>query len=181
MRLRVKPHIVCLLILGLFLVFLVGHGQTKNNSATTIGVSYRVVSQRWLSKSETSEALKGNAVFNMAVRLRLSNESNRRVYYLAFSDDNIFPLGYHFSRKVGGKDWEMITPPTRGRAGLPGTEFKGGAYRYLILDPGTSVEFEAGDLTAPDVERAFSVILKTDQSADPVEVFSDVYRPLTNH
>ena len=48
----------------------------------------------------------------------------------------------------------------------------------MELPPGASVEFEAQDWSNAEQEHAFSAFIKTDPDTKPVEITSDIFRPL---
>lgn len=141
-------------------------------------VRYTFLSQRWLTKDELKQF---DDVIGLthAVRMRLSNEGKNPVYYLADSNGSIRPHGYQFFRKLGTSTWEFL-PPSRGREGVPGSEFSGSGYTYLMLPPNAAVEFEMFDWSNPNQEHAFTTFLKVDVDAKPVEITSDSFRPTVN-
>ena len=141
-------------------------------------VRYVFLSQRRLTKDELKQF---DDVFGLAlaVRMRLSNEGKNPVYYLADSNGSIRPHGYQFFRKLGASTWEFL-PPSRGREGVPGSEFTGRGYTYLMLPPNTAVEFEMFDWNNPNQEHAFTTFIKVDVDAKPVEITSDTFRPTAN-
>ena len=138
-------------------------------------VRYRFLSQRWLTKDELKQF---DDVFGLAlaVRMRLSNEGKNPVYYLAIRNDSIRPHGYQFFRERGASTWESVQP-TRGREGVPGSEFTGSMFTYLMLPPHAAVEFEMFDWSNPNQEHAFTTFIKVDVDAKPVEITSDTFRP----
>lgn len=162
--------------LGLLVLLLIGSGskaraQQSNKSA----IQYIVVSQRWLTHEELSkfEDAKG---YQIAIRLRLSNESDHSVEYLASSSD-LSSLGYRWERKTDKKDWEF-TPPSRGRDGTPGSEFTGIGYTWRVLPAHSAVETENLSYTAKDEVFAFSTFIRKGPESQPQEVVSNVIHPL---
>lgn len=142
-------------------------------------VRYAVVSQRWLTTDELKQ-FDDEFGFAIAVRMRLSNESRAPVHYLADGNESIGsirPQGYEFFRQVGETKWNY-SPPTRGREGAPGSQLPSNQYKYLILPPGASIEFEIFDWTRSEQEHAFSTFVKFDVNARPIEIVSDTFRPL---
>jgi hypothetical protein len=138
-------------------------------------VRYTFLSLRWLTKDELKQF---DDVFGLAlaVRMRLSNEGKNPVYYLADSNGSIRPHGYQFFRKLGASTWEFL-PPSRGREGVPGSEFTGTRYTYLMLPPNAAVEFEMLDWSNPEQEHAFTTFIKVDADAKPMEITSETFRP----
>jgi len=91
------------------------------------------------------------------------------------------PAGYQFFRKIGDKEWQSL-PPSRGRReGIAGPEFKGDGYRWLELPPGAAIEFEVYDWSSGGEEHSFSAFVKTDPHQEPIEVRSDIFKPLSQH
>lgn len=141
-------------------------------------VRYTFLSLRRITKEELKQF---DDVFGLtlAVRMRLSNEGNNPVYYLADSNGSIRPHGYQFFRRLGASTWESVQP-TRGREGVPGSEFTGSRYTYLMLPPNAAVEFEMFDWNNPNQEHAFTTFIKVDADAKPAEITSDTFRPTAN-
>jgi hypothetical protein len=144
---------------------------------TPTNVQYSYVSQRWLSHAELNRFKDAHGLV-LAVRLRLSNQTDWYVEYLAASTGSILPVGYQYYRPVGEKEWKSL-PPSRGRSAqsLP-IEFKGDGYRWLELPPGASVEFEIYNWSSAREEHAFSSFIKTDPDRAPNEIVSDTFKPL---
>lgn len=138
-------------------------------------VRYTFLSLRWLTKDELKQF---DDVFGLAlaVRMRLSNEEKYPIYYLADSNGSIRPHGYQFFRKLGAPTWEFL-PPSRWREGVPGSEFTGTRYTYLMLPPNAAVEFEMFDWSNSGQEHAFTTFIKSDADAKPVEITSETFRP----
>ena len=172
-KLLVAPLVLCLV-------------NTVTASANTMQIDaqklvrYSVISQRWLTEDELRQ-FDDEFGLAIAVRVRLSNESRAPVYYLADANESIGsirPQGYEFFRNVGETKWEY-SPPIRGRDGAPGSQSPSNQYKYLMLPPGAAIEFEVFDWSRSGQEHAFSTFVKFDLKAPPVEIVSDVFRPLT--
>jgi hypothetical protein len=140
-------------------------------------VRYAVVSQRWLTKDELSQ-FDDEFGLAIAVRMRLRNESRAPLYYLADGNGSIQPRGYECFRKNGTTKWEY-SPPIRGREGAPDSDPPSSQYKYLILPPGASIEFEVFDWSSSDEEHAFITFVKFDIKTKPIEIVSDTLRPLS--
>lgn len=133
-------------------------------------------SQRWLSERELSR-FDDMFGLSLAVKFRLVNDSDCLIYFL--SDRNyVRPHGYEMFRKKGERQWEF-TPPSRGRDGVPGSEFTATSYVFLGLLPNTSIEYEVPDWSRPDEDHAFTTFVKETLDGVPREIISDVYQPLT--
>ena len=154
----------------------VGVTPQSNERSAPPGVQYSYVSQRNLTPKELAR-FKDVGGLSIAVRMRLTTATAWYIEYLAGSTGSVIPSGYHAFRKVGDTKW-LYTSPSRGRECAPGCEFTGDGYRWLELPPGGSVEFEAHDWTSTEQEHAFSAFIKTDSSAKPVEIMSDIFRPV---
>jgi len=151
---------------------------TESKEMSPPNIRFTFLSQRPLTKDELKQF---DDVFGLAiaVRMRLSNEGKNPVYYLADSNGSIRPHGYQFFRKPGASIWEFL-PPSRGREGVPGSEFTGSGYTYLMLPPNAAIEFEMFDWSNPNQEHAFTTFIKIDVDAKPVEITSNAFRPTVN-
>lgn len=152
--------------------------QPRKLAVATNEVRYVYLSQRWLTPKELKR-FKDVSGLVLATRLRISNESDWYVTYLARSSGSVLPVGYHYFRTVGVKEWQSL-PPARGRReGVPGPEFRGDGYRWLELPPGSSLEFEIYTWSGESEEHFFSAFVKTDSDQEPIEVRSDIFKPLS--
>lgn len=138
------------------------------------------VSQGWRPKEQ---ALKIDPVYSDAfeldpddyllVRFRLTNKCAASMYYLASLYDT-YPVRYQLFRKAGEVKWKA-TEPGRGRE----RDFTGDGYRWIILPPGHSVEFEVQNLSTREDEHAVSVMVSDHpKHRGRVEIISDVFQPL---
>lgn len=158
-------------------LFMVDENMATSGQSDKTAIQYTVISQRWLTQEEISkfEDVKG---YKIAIRVRLANDSPSDVEYLASSFD-IRPLGYRWERKRGKKEWEF-TPPSRGREGLPGSEFTGIGYTWRILPARSAVESEILSYTARDEEFAFSTFIRKGSENQMREIVSNVIHPLVD-
>jgi hypothetical protein len=171
------PRLISFVIL-LLLFFSTGSSLGDEQGPMSPAVKYAVISQRWLSPKELSRFQDVSGLV-LAVRMRLSNESDWYIKYPARSTGSILPEGYHYFRKVGEKHWQSL-PPSRGRVGdQPGPEFSGDGIRWLELAPYASVEFEILNWSNAAEEHCFSTFVKTDENPTPIEEKSNIFRPLT--
>jgi hypothetical protein len=172
-----KPIIICFWVTMVFVL------QTNSPVKATAGqskdptIKYTVISQRWLTKEELRK-FEDVIGYRIAIKLRLSNDSDKSIEYLASSLDNE-PRGYSLHSKIGTEAWEYI-PHSRGRTGNPGTEFTGIGYTWRVLQPHSSVEGEILSYTAKDQEFAFSTFIQKNSESEMREVVSDTIRPLSN-
>lgn len=141
------------------------------------GIRYTFLSQRWLNQEELKQFEDVHGL-TLAIKMRFSNESKNRIYFLAGSTGSVLPEGYRSFRKVGETKWQYL-PKSRGREGPPGSEFTGIAFTWLELPPGASIEFEAYDWSRDGEEHALSAFVRKDTDSSPVEVTSDTFRPLS--
>lgn len=141
----------------------------------SLSVKYEVLNQRRLTEEEIKQLGQPYGIA-LAVRLRLTNTSNRHILYLATSG-TIVPTGYHFFREVGASEWKS-TSPARGRQGPPGSEFTGAVYSWLELPPGAAVEIDAHDWSKAGEEHAFSTFVKQSPDSKPEEITTNSYRPI---
>jgi len=123
-------------------------------------VRLEFLSIRWRPKHES--ASKDAFGFNLAVRLRLSNESDETVCYLT-SLNRINPVGLEYLRRKGQKDWESPPPDRRGIG-----EFSSSVYEWRQLPPKSAVEAErmTGTLDG-DYEVAYSAFVKNEGDSQP--------------
>jgi len=154
------------LVLLLLSFSVVTFGQQKKEEDAIPNVKFGVISQRWLTNEERGASI----TLNIAVRVRLSNESKKDVHFTVFDDGDIYPLGFQYSRNVGEKEWKRLSPDN---------SFMGEGYRDLILSPGMSIECDLASMSLNNVERKFSVLLSLEKGGSRFEVFSDIYRPIT--
>jgi hypothetical protein len=140
------------------------------------GIRLSFLSQRCLPKDKVPYVGDDFIDFSdMLVRFRLENRGKGDIYYLA---DNILssiePAGFQLSRKSKGAKWEATNTPARGREGI----FTGEAYKWLLLPPGTAIEFEFTDLSAESGEHSASVFLNTEpEHKNRIELISNAYIP----
>lgn len=151
--------------------------ETQDQINAQTGVSYTFLSQRWLTEEELKQFKDAHGL-TLTVRMRFSNHGKNPVYFLAKSAGSLIPEGYRSFRKVGDTKWQYL-PQSRGREGAPGSEFTGVAYTWLQLPAGASIEFETFDWSRDDEEHALSAFVKTDMDSKPVEVISNIFRPLS--
>lgn len=137
------------------------------------GVRYGVVSKRLLTAAERSKFTDVQGL-EIAVRLKLSNDNDYHIRYLA-NAGSIVPAGYRLFRERGTDSWQS-TSRARGKEGAPGTEFSGVGYAWLEIPPHASVEFEAHDWVSHSQEHAFSTFVRDGKQT--VEVTSDAYVPV---
>lgn len=168
--------ILCCFVVTCLAALWSGTSAEQQDRASAPGVSYTFLSQRWLTKDELKQ-FKDVHGLSIAVRMRFSNQGKDPVYYLARSAGSVIPEGYRSFRKVGDPNWQYL-PQSRGREGAPGSEFTGVAYTWLQLPAGASIEFETFDWSKSDEEHALSAFVKKDMDSKPVEVISDIFRPL---
>jgi hypothetical protein len=112
----------------------------------------------------------------MVVKLRLGNRGKQDIYYLA--DDAIssmVPVGFQVFRKARMAEREGIYSPARGREGI----FTGVGVHWLLLPPGSAVEFVRADVSDRGGEHATTVYLNAEpEHKNRVELVSNTYRPL---
>lgn len=161
-----------------------------------VNVNLSVVSQKWITNPdlEAKEPLQvinpiqDNAVDilggysdvivvgkgdDLLVRFRLTNNEPKPIYYIA-ENYNCHLTGYLLFRKKKAKEWNAISPAYGRESSLTG-----GAFEWMTLLPGESVETEFSDLSSREHEHAISVFvnIKPTQKGR-IEIISDVYHPL---
>lgn len=110
---------------------------------------------------------------DLLIRFRLANNGERRIYFLARLN-TIEPAVYQLFRNAGEQNWKSSSP-ARGRSG----SFTGGGYQWLLLPPGTAVEFETLDLSTRGEQHSISIFISLEPSHETrTEFFSDMYKPL---
>ncbi|MFV0387897.1 MAG: hypothetical protein ACK5NT_04000 [Pyrinomonadaceae bacterium] len=147
-------------------------GQKEASEDVISKVKFEVVSQRMLSEKEQSKAENPLDSPNISVRVRLSNQSKKEIYFVVFdTGENIYayPLGFHYTRKIGDKDWKRMSTDNT---------FTGIGYRHLVLSPGMAIECDFGTWGQKDYEQRFSVSLSLEKDGKRFEVFSDIFRPI---
>lgn len=176
---RFVSVLLCLMYAGLWNINSQAAMQKSNKKEISSG-RLTLVSQRWMPEDPAVEKEperrdvhligKGD---DLLVRFRLANEGKENIYYLA-SIYEPGPTGYILFRQSGEEEWKTTTPD-RGRQG----SLTGGGYKWIVLAPGTAVEFEFSDLSTRKGEHAASVLMndKADH-AGRVEVISDPYQPM---
>ena len=152
-------------------------GNERSYENSYRGVSLTVVSQRWIPKDKVPYI--GVDVIDFSdviVKFRLENRGNQDVYYLA--DDaisSVVPVGFQVSRGARQTEWEGTYSPARGREGI----FTGVGVHWLLLPPGSAVEFEREDVSNKRGEHATTVYLNIEpEHKNRVELVSNTYRPL---
>ena len=152
-------------------------------------ICLKVISQRWLTDQERKRLAPVSGA-SIAVRLRLSNESNDEILYLA-GFDSAQPYGYRLFRIIGAETWDSL-PRTTERTEPLYVANSGGKYAYIRLKPNSILEYEVADSANPssaterskggyDEEHAFSVFIKLagPQGSDtPIELVTEQFIPL---
>jgi hypothetical protein len=141
------------------------------------GVRLTVVSQRQRPEERPTDGRPQERDYHevirndLLVRFRLTNNGDSRIYYLA-GLNTIEPAAYQLFRDVEEQGWKA-TSPARGRPG----SFTGGGYEWLMLPPGTAVEFEALDLSTRGKEHSLAIFINLQPSHENrTEFLSDIYR-----
>jgi hypothetical protein len=176
---RFASVLLCLMYAGLWNINSPAATQ-KSNKKEFSSVRLTLVSQRWMPKDPPVEKSEPRDVHligegdDLLVCFRLANEGKENIYYLA-SIHEPGPTGYILFRQAG--EWKAITPD-RGREG----SLTGDGYNWVLLAPGTAVEFEFSDLSTRKGEHAASVLVndKADHTGR-VEVISDPYQPMSRN
>ena len=152
-------------------------GNERSYENSYRGISLCVVSQRWIPQGKVPYV--GDDVIDfsdMIVRFRLENRGKEDIYYLADNAmSSIEPVGFQVFQKAKGAEWEGTYSPARGREGI----FTGVGVHWLLLPPGSAVEFEREDVSDKEGEHATTVYLNTEpKHKNRVELVSNTYRPL---
>jgi hypothetical protein len=122
-------------------------------------VRYTILSVRPLTDAEKA-SFQDVAGLNIAVRYRLSNETDHWISYLAESS-SISPAGYRLYRKIGTSEWNS-TNPSRAKSGAPGSDLKADTllHRWIEFPRHAAIELELFDSASGEEEHAYSVIIK---------------------
>jgi hypothetical protein len=138
------------------------------------GIRYTILSQRRLTKEEHKQ--QKDAFATIAIRVRLSNESDQDIYYLASTVSPIMPVGHLLRRKAGGLEWNN---PSNHREDV--LAFSGDGYIWVWLPSHAAIEVERSIIGNPMEEQAFTVFVKTDKNPEPVQIISDTFLPLKGY
>ena len=152
-------------------------GNERSYANSYRGVTLSVLSQRWIPRNEVPYI--GDDVIDfsdMIVRFRLENRGRENIYYLADNAlSSIEPVGFQLFRQRREAEWQGTYSPARGREGI----FTGDGVHWLLLPPGSAIEFERRDSSIKRGEHATSVYLNTEaEHNNRVELISNPYRPL---
>lgn len=151
--------------------------KVRENGNTFRGVTLSFRSQRCLPKKEVPYVGDDFIDFSdMTTRFRLSNGSSKDVYYLASAvTSTADPVGFQLFRPNRRSGWEAPDTPARGREGT----FTGEPVKWLVLPPGSIIEFETLDFSTRRGQHAASVFLNTRPAHDNrVEVISNAFVPI---
>jgi hypothetical protein len=170
-----KPLLLTILCFSLSLIPTANFvGQTAAQHKTEslpAGVRYSVLSQRWLTEGELKQ--QKDAFATIAIRLRLSNDSGQDVYYLASKVSPIMPVDHLLRRKAGELKWSNPSDPKE-----DALEFSGDGYVWVWLPSHAAIEIEHDMIGIPTEEQAFSIYVKFNSKAEPIQVISDAFRSL---
>jgi hypothetical protein len=150
--------------------------KVLNNGNTFPGVSLSLLSQRCLPKKKVPYVGDDFIDFSdMTTWFRLSNGSSKGVYYLADAvTSTADPVGFQLFRPSKRGDWDSPYTPARGRPDV----FTGEGVKWLLLRPGSVVEFETLDFSRRRGQHAMSVFLNTKPTHDNrVELVSNAFVP----
>jgi hypothetical protein len=151
--------------------------KVANNGNTLPGVTLSLLSQRCLPKNKVPYVGDDFIDFSdMTTRFRLSNRSSKDVYYLADAvTSSADPVGFQLFRPNKRSDWDAPNTPARGRPDV----FTGEGVNWLLLRPGSVVEFETLDFSPRRGQHATSVFLNTKPAHDNrVELISNAFVPI---
>jgi hypothetical protein len=167
-----------LLVIAVVLCTVVAQSpKVLNNGNTFPGVSLSLLSQRCLPKNKVPYVGDDFIDFSdMTTRFRLSNGSSKDVYYLADAvTSTADPVGFQLFRPNKRADWDAPYTPARGREGI----FTGEGVKWLVLRPGSVIEFETLDFSPRRGQHAASVFLNTRPAHDNrVELISNAFVPI---
>ena len=105
--------------------------------------------------------------------MRFSNRTEQKILYLASSNGSIIPECYEAFRAVWEKQWKYF--PGYARAS---SDFRNSEYAWLELPARAVIEFEIEDYRDRSEEHAFSIFIKLGPDKKPVELMSNVIRPV---
>lgn len=172
---NIKPLLLAISCFSLSLIStanMVGQTAAQNKTETlSSDVRYSVLSQRLLTEEEHNQ--QKDAFATIAVRIRLSNERDQGIYYLGSTVSPLMPVGHLLRRKAGELKWSNPSDPKE-----DALEFSGEGYVWVWLPSRAAIEIEHAIIGNPTEEQAFSIYVKFNSKAKPIQAISDVFRPL---
>jgi hypothetical protein len=154
---------VIYLVISVSILFTIVKAQKDQIGDFPDGVHLKTVSQGWIPSEE-------RRLSNVFTRFKLSNQTNKVIYYTVLRENELIPFVNWYKREIGKKEWERLTSSEK----LP---FLGET--DLAIAPGMTLEFDWDEIGLRNQEQRLSIFVKSDKNAKEVEIFSNVYRPLT--
>lgn len=164
-----------LTLIGLIIITLTVSNNSQSKTSMPQSLKFSVVSVRPMKEGEASRRTP-HTVLNtdIVVRLRLSNEGSKGIYFLTYSD-TFDPLGFRVKQTDKGIVWRTGREQKAEKSpGVKATYV--GEPKWLLLSPHTAIEWENFDSTLFQNEKhAFTIFTKVEETDEPLEVFSDFY------
>ena len=167
MVIRSLRILACFLLLGCACL-----GQTATTKSDKF-VKFQVMSVRTMSSEESHRKLSDVVGVDLSVSLRLSNLSQRTIYFYA-ETKSMIPFGRLVKKTndgvvwLGGRERESKISPGIDPV-LSGT--------WVMLPEGAAIEWEEFDATTPsDETHAKTLFIKVGEEGSVTEVFSDFYK-----
>lgn len=163
-----------LALISLIIATLTVSNNSRSKTNMPQSVKFSVLSVRLMKESEGLKRTPHSFNADTVVRLRLSNDSDKGIYFLTYGE-SFEPLG--FSVKQTDKAIVWRTGREQKSEKSPGVKVaSAGEPKWLILSPHTAIEWENFDSTLFQNEKhAFTIFTKVEETDEPLEVFSDFY------
>jgi hypothetical protein len=173
-------HVLVILALIACAVIVAQSPKPRDGENKFHGVVLTFVSQRCVARNKVPYVGDDFIDFSdLTTRFRLANTGTEEIFYLA---DDITtakePVGFQLFRPTKNADWEAIYSPARGREGI----FTGDAFKWMLLRPGSAIEFDPEDVSDKVGDHATSVFLNTKPvHTNRVELVSNAFSPVRCH
>ena len=165
-----------LILISLIIASLTASSKSQSKTNIPQSLKFSVVSVRLMKEGEASRRTL-HTVLNtdMVFRLRLSNDSDKGIYFLTY-EDTFMPLGFNVKQTDKGILWLYGRERKSEKSPDIKKAFAGLSLKWIILPPSTAIEWEDFDSTLfQNEQHAFTIFTKMEETDEPLEVFSDFY------
>lgn len=163
-----------LILLSLLMAALTVSNNSQSKTSMPQSLNFSVVSVRLMKEGEGLKRTLHSFNADTVVRLRLSNGSDKGIYFLTYGE-SLEPLGFTVKQTDKGIVWRTGRGQKSEKS--PGVKVAyAGEPKWLLLSPHTAIEWENFDSTLFQNEKhAFTIFTKVEETDEPLEVFSDFY------
>lgn len=167
-----------LLLVSIMIVTVTASYKSQSKTTVLESLKFSVLSARVMNENEALARTPHSVNADVVVRLRLSNDTNKGVYFLTFDGEmaSIVPIGFNIQKSdkkiiwLHGRERKSEISPgvEKASSGLP--------TKWVILPPYTAVEWEVFDSTLyRNEQHAFTLFVKENETDKPLELMSEFF------